>query len=113
MKWVEVVSKELKKCPPPSPAILWFVNGCERKQDIYKKRRLRSVFWYKSSERSFNNGNKKLERFSQNKTFSKTIISGTLNCSYHETLVIQPSFNVGSGSNPVHGVHCTENEVFH
>ena len=24
-------SGELKKCPPPFPAILWFVNGWERK----------------------------------------------------------------------------------
>ena len=24
-------SEELKKCPPPSPAVLWFVNICERK----------------------------------------------------------------------------------
>ena len=24
-------SEELKKCPPPSPAVLWFVNVCERK----------------------------------------------------------------------------------
>ena len=24
-------SEELKKCPSPSPAVLWFVNGCERK----------------------------------------------------------------------------------
>ena len=21
----------LKKCPPPSPAVLWFMNGCERR----------------------------------------------------------------------------------
>ena len=24
-------SEELKKCPPPSRAVLWFVNGRERK----------------------------------------------------------------------------------
>ena len=24
-------SVELKKCPPPSPAVLWFMNGRERK----------------------------------------------------------------------------------
>ena len=25
------------KCPPPSPAVLWFVNGCERKPRKKKK----------------------------------------------------------------------------
>ena len=30
-------SKELKKCPPPSPAVLWFVNPCERKRRQKKK----------------------------------------------------------------------------
>ena len=24
-------SEELKKCPSPSPKVLWFVNVCERK----------------------------------------------------------------------------------
>ena len=24
-------NEELKKCPPPSLAVLWFVNVCERK----------------------------------------------------------------------------------
>ena len=24
-------SEELQECPLPSPAVLWFVNGCERK----------------------------------------------------------------------------------
>ena len=30
-------SEELKKCPPPSPSVLWFVNGCERKPRQKKK----------------------------------------------------------------------------
>ena len=25
-------SEELKECPPPSPAVLWFVNDCGRKK---------------------------------------------------------------------------------
>ena len=27
----ESASEELKKCPPPSPAVLWFINVQERK----------------------------------------------------------------------------------
>ena len=27
----ELDPAQLKKCPPPSPAVLWFVNGRERK----------------------------------------------------------------------------------
>ena len=33
------VEEELKKYPLPSPAVLWFVNGCERKPKWKKKKK--------------------------------------------------------------------------
>ena len=36
-------SEELKKCPPPSPAVMWFVNIRERKARYKKKNLLKCV----------------------------------------------------------------------
>ena len=35
-------SDEFKECPPPSTAVLWFVNGCERKS---KQKKKKTIVW--------------------------------------------------------------------
>ena len=32
-------SDEIEKCPPPSPAVLWFVNVCEREPRYKTKKK--------------------------------------------------------------------------
>ena len=44
-------SEELMKCPPPSPAVLWFVNAHERKptqKKPKKPKKQREMHWWKT-----------------------------------------------------------------
>ena len=43
VRWVGSGSEKLKKCLPPSPAILWSVNGCERKPRFKKKKKATEI----------------------------------------------------------------------